>query len=232
MDEPVTQPIPPPLPPTPPRGGWTPQALQWAGRGYLSLAGGLLLLPILYFVLVFSAHQLFQILLLTACTFMPVFHGLSTVRPPRPRAVHSAAMMLALVLAFLTPYLAFWGAHPANPCFRANVVLHALAGILWLADLHLLVRAQAADIGDFSMRIEAAACLCLMVTLPAMVVLCLGFLVGRNGVCTSGLTIHQALAALPFPLQALLLAACLPYFVTLLMLLQASNHAFGHVLER
>ena len=214
----------------PSRGGWTPKALQWAGRGYLSLAAGLLLLPPLYFALVFSSPRLFQILLLSACMFTPVFHGLSTVRPPQPRTVYSAAVFLALVLAFLTPYLAFWGAHPANPCFRVNVVVHALAGFLWLVDLHLLVRSQAADVGDFSMRIEAAACLCLMVTLPAMVMLCLGFLSGHGGAFASGLAIHPALAAMPFPLQALLLAACLPYFVTLLMLLQASNHAFGHAL--
>lgn len=205
--------------------------MQWAGRGYLSLAGGLLLLPILYFVLLFTAHRLVHILLLTACTFMPVFHGLSTVRPPRPRGVHSLAVMLALALAFLTPYLAFWGAHPSNPCFCVNVALHALAGILWLADLHLLVRAQAADVGDSDMRIEAAACLCLTVTLPAMVLLCLGFLAGGGGTFASGRTLHSALAAMPFPLQVLLLAACLPYFVTLLMLLQASNHAFSRALE-
>ena len=231
MDEPVQQPVPPPLPAAS-LGGWTPRTLQWAGRGYLSLAGGLLLLPVLYFVLLFSAHRLFQILLLTACTFMPVFHGLSTVQPPRPRAVHSAAVLLALALAFLSPYLAFWGAHPANPFFRANVAVHALAGLLWLADLHLLVRAQAADVGDFSMRVEAAACLCLMLVLPAMVILCLGFLAGRGGASMPGLTLHPALVAMPFPLQVLLLAACLPYFVTLLMLLQASNHAFVRALDR
>ena len=75
-----------------------------------------------------------------------------------------------------------------------------------------------------------AACLCLMLMLPAMVALCLGFLAGRGGSFPPGLTIHPALAAIPFPLQALLLAACLPYFVTLLMLLQASNHAFGRAL--
>lgn len=228
---PPLSPSPTPPLPEPSRGDWTPQALQWAGRGYLSLAGGLLLLPMLYFVLLFSAHRLFQILLLTACSFMPVFHGLSTVRPPRPRAVHSAAVVLALALAFLSPYLAFWGAHPANPFFRANVAVHALAGFLWLVDLHLLVRSQAADVGDFSMRVEAAACLCLMVMLPAMLVLCLGFLAGRGSAFSPGLTLHPALVAMPFPLQVLLLAACLPYFVTLLMLLQASNHAFGRALD-
>lgn len=245
MDAPAPQPVPaappplpPPLPPFPPlppaadRGGWTPQTLQWAGRGYLSLAGGLLLLPILYFVLVFTAHRLFQILLLTACTFMPVFHGLSTVRPPRPRAVHSAAVVLAMAMAFLTPFLAFWGAHPANPYFRANLALHAAAGTLWLADLHLLVRAQAADVGDASMRIEAASCLCLMLALPTLASLCLAFLAGRGGVFQPGLTLHPAFASMPFPLQALLLTASLPYFVTLLMLLQASNHAFARALDR
>lgn len=239
MDAPAPQPVPatpPPLPPSLPpsagRGGWTPQGLQWAGRGYLSLAGGLLLLPILYFVLVFNAHRIVQILLLTACTFMPVFHGLSTVRPPRPRAVHSAAVMLALAVAFLTPFLAFWGAHPANPYFRANLALHAFAGSVWLADLHLLVREQAADVGDAAMRIEATSCLCLMMLLPMLASLCLAFLSGRGGVFRPGLTIHPAFAAMPFPLQALLVIASLPYFVTLLMLLQASNHAFSRALER
>ena len=233
VDAPAPHPVPPPLPPAPAsRGGWTPQDLQWAGRGYLSLAGGLLLLPILYFVLVFTAHRLVQILLLTACTFMPVFHGLNTVRPPRRRAVHTVAMMLALVLAFLTPFLAFWGAHPSNLYFRANLALHALAGILWLADLHLLVCAQAVDVGDAAMRIEATSCLCLMAVLPLLTGLCLGFLATRGYLVSSPrLTLHPALAAMPFPLQALLLTACLPYFVTLLMLLQASNHAFSRALE-
>ena len=232
MDDPAAQPVPPPPPPAAStRGGWTPQALQWAGRGYLALAGALLLLPILYFVLVFTAHHLFQILLLTGCSFLPVFHGLSTVRPPRPRAVHAAAMMLALVLAFLTPYLAFWGAHPSNPYFLANIVLHSLAGILWLADLHLLVRAQAADVGDAAMRIEATSCLCLMAALPLLTGLCLGLLAVRGHLFPPRLTLHPAFAAMPFPIQALLLTACLPYFVTLLMLLQASNHAFSRALE-
>lgn len=228
--------LPPPLPPTPPaapslpRGGWTPAALQWAGRGYLALAGGVLLLPILYFVLLFTAHRPFGILLLTACTFVPVQHGLSSIRPPRPRASHRAAGYLALALGFLTPFLAFWAAHPDVLAFRINIALHGFAGTAWLVALHLLVRSQAADVGDAAMRIEATSCLCLMALLPMLTGLCLFFLLWRGGGFAPPPTLHPALASLPFAMQVILLFASLPYFVTLLMLLQASNHAFRSAL--
>ena len=229
MDERVQQPVPPPLP-TASRGGWTAQSLQWAGRGYLSLAGGILLLPILFFVLIFAAHRPFHILLLTAFNFVPIFHGLTTIRPPAPRRSHSAAFGSALVLAFLTPFLAFWAAHPSVGIFAANTCAHALAGLVFLVSLHLFVRSQSADVGDAAMRIEATSCLCLMALLPLVAGLCLGFLLWRGGPIAPTLTIHPALSALPFPVQATLVFATLPYFVTLLMLLQASNHAFSQSL--
>ena len=226
--------VPPPLPvpPSPPvRNGWTPQALQWAGRGYLALAGGVLLLPILYFVLIFTAHRLVNIILFTSCTFIPVFHGLSTIRPPVPRRIHGAASIFALALAFLTPFLAFWAAHPAVPLFRANVILHGAAGIAFLVSLHLFVRRQSAETGDAAMRIEATSCLCLMALLPLLAGFCFGFLIWREGTIAPPLTFHPALSSLPFAVQAVLLFASLPYFTTLLMLLQASNHAFRQALE-
>jgi hypothetical protein len=229
---PPPPPQPPPLPPPRTiRGGWTPQSLQWAGRGYLSLAGGVLLLPILYFVLIFTAHRPFQILFLTACTFIPVLHGLNATRPPTPRRSHSAASGAALFLAFLTPFLAFWAAHPSNGLFAANACAHALAGLVFLVSLHLFVRAQSADAGDAAMRIEATSCLCLMALLPLVAGLCFGFLVWRGSSVAHPVTFHPALSALPLPLQAVLLFASLPYFVTLLMLLQASNHAFSQSLS-
>lgn len=229
--------LPPPLPAAPrtapaaARGGWTPQGLQWAGRGYLALAGGILLLPILYFVLIFTVHRLFQILLFTACTFVPVFHGLTAIRPPGPSRSYGAAAGAALCLAFLTPFLAFWAAHPGVGVFTANAAGHGLAGAVFLVSLHLFVRRQSTDTGDAAMRIEATSCLCLMALLPLLTGLCLGFLIWRGGAGPAGMTIHPALASVPFTMQAVLLFASLPYFVTLLMLLQASNHAFRQALE-
>ena len=232
---PPPPPLPPPAPspaaPSPARGGWTPQRLQWAGRGYLSLAGGVLLLPILYFVLIFSAHRPVHILLLTACSFVPVFHGLNAIRPPAPRRSHAAAYGAALALAFLTPFLAFWAVHPAVGVFAANACAHGVAGLAFLVSLHLFVRVQSAETGDAAMRIEATSCLCLMALLPLLAGLCFGFLVWRGGAVVHPVTFHPALAPLPFPLQAVLLFASLPYFTTLLMLLQASNHAFGQSLS-
>lgn len=229
-------PVPPPLPapPSPPsRNGWTPQSLQWAGRGYLSLAGGALLLPILYFVLIFTVHRPFNILLFTACTFVPVFHGLNAIRPPEPRRSHAAAYGAALCLAFLTPFLAFWAAHPGIAVFAANVAAHAVAGLVFLVSLHLFVRRQSDDVGDAAMRIEATACLSLMTLLPLLTGLCFGFLLWRRGmIAETGFPFHPGLASVPFPVRTVLLFAGIPYFTTLLMLLQASNHAFRQALER
>lgn len=219
-----------PQPHGPSRGGWTAQNLQWAGRGYLSLAGGVLLLPILYFVLIFTVHRPFHILFLTACTFIPVFHGLNAIRPPVPRRSHSVAVDSALFLAFLTPFLSFWAAHPSVGIFAANACAQALFGLVFLVSLHLFVRAQSADTGDSAMRIEATSCLCLMALLPLIAGLGFGFLVWRSGTLSSHLSFHPAMSSLPFALQATLLFASLPYFVTLLMLLQASNHAFSQSL--
>lgn len=229
--------LPPPLPEAPrtapaaARGGWTPQSLQWAGRGYLSLAGGILLLPILYFVLLFTLHRPFQILLFTVCTFVPVFHGLNAIRPPRPSRSYGAAAGAALCLAFLTPFLAFWAAHPGIGVFAANAAGHGVAGLVFLVSLHLFVRRQSDDVGDAAMRIEATACLSLMALLPLLAGLFVGILLWRGGIIETGFPSHPGLQTIPFPVRTLLLFAGIPYFTTLLMLLQASNHAFRQALE-
>lgn len=216
----------------PSRNGWTPQTLQWAARGYLTLCGGLLLLPLLYFALLFTAHAPTGILLLTAFTFIPIFHGMNAIRPPRPRASHAAAQFFALALAFLTPFLAFWAAHPHVALFRANLLLHDLAGLGWLVSLHLAVRAQAVDVGDARMRIETTTSLVLLGVLPLMLGGAVAWLLFREGAALPpGLSFHPALSSMPFPVQLTLLFVALPYLVTLFMLTQAANHAFHRALE-
>lgn len=216
----------------PPHNGWTPQTLQWAARGYLTLCGGLLLLPLLYFALLFTAHTPVHILLLTACTFIPIFHGMTAIRPPHLSASHTLAQFFALALAFLTPFLAFWAAHPGVGLFRLNLLLHDLAGLGWLVALHVAVRAQAIDVGDARMRIETTTSLLLMGVLPLMVGGTLAWLLFREGMALPrGLSFHPAIASMPFPVQVTLLFISLPYLITLFMLVQASNHAFRRALS-
>jgi hypothetical protein len=169
---------------------------------------------------------LFGLLLLP---FLPLACGLWMLRAgagltPRWEARLGGVALLALVGAYLCPFLAWWSLAPTRLYFAVNVGAHYVAMIGLLAGLNRLAGECARGLGDAALRREALAGLGMVLWLSVCTVGALAWLFHRAGLLEAGApTVLAQLAALPREARYLFL---LPYAMTAYVMWRAKETGF------
>ena len=161
--------------------------------------------------------------------FVPLAYGLWLLRAggeptPKWRAKIARVSLLALVVAGLCPFLAWWNQAPTQLYFAANAGVHYLALVALLAGVTRLASEEARWLGDAALRRESAAGLGMVLWLSACTAGALAWLFHRAGLLEAGLpTVLAQLAALPGEARTLLL---LPYAMTAYVAWRAKETGF------
>ena len=122
------------------------------------------------------------------------------------------SLLMALVVAYLAPFLAWWSQVPGRTYFAANAALHYAALVAMLAGLNRLAGEAGRWMDDPGLRREAGAGLGMVLWLSGCTVAALAWLFHRAGVLDAGIvTISAQLARLPQEARTLFL---LPYAMT------------------
>ena len=166
--------------------------------------------------------------LLPLC-FVPLAGGLWMLRAggeptPKWRAKIARVSLLALVVAGLCPFLAWWSQAPTQVYFAVNAGAHYLALVALLAGLTRLASEEARWLGDASLRRESVAGLGMVLWLSACTAGALVWLFHRAGLLEAGWpTVLAQLAALPAEARTLFL---LPYAMTAYVTWRAKETGF------
>ena len=168
-------------------------------------------------------------------SFLPLACGLWMLRAagepvPRWRVRVGRVALVALLVAWLSPFLLWWTAVPLRYYFAANAGAHYLLLIVLLAGLNRLAADFAQILNDTALRREALAGLWMVLWLSACTVGALVWLFQRAGLLAAGLpAVLAELAALPREAQTLFM---LPYAMTAYTMWRAKETGFRNAGNR
>lgn len=167
--------------------------------------------------------------------FLPLLWGLWRLRmgggttPGWIRRIRRVTL-LAVATMYLSPFLAWWSAAPAQAYFAVNAAAHYLAMIVLLAGLNRLAGEAGSGVGDAGLQREAKAGLGMVLWLSGCTVAALAWMYFRAGVLEAGWpTVAAHLSQLPREARTLFL---LPYAMTAYVMWRAKESALHRMVRR